>query len=131
MPFNVLHKLSCDGSMPKSVTFSPDGKLIASGDLAGIIRIWYVGSGSLLQRIQNVRLIETFYFKIGKPTSVDSIAFSPDGTTIISIGGDEPIIKFWDIGSGTMLNTLETSPSMSSVVFTPDGRTHLESARTT
>uniref|UniRef100_A0A6C0E5D1 Uncharacterized protein n=1 Tax=viral metagenome TaxID=1070528 RepID=A0A6C0E5D1_9ZZZZ len=120
--FNVLHKLSCEGSMPKSVTFSQDGTMIASGDLAGIIRIWNVGSGSLLQRIQNVRLIETFYHKTGNPTSVDSIAFSPDRTTIISIGGDEPIIKFWDIGSGTMINRLQTSPRMSSVVFTPDGR---------
>lgn len=122
MSFNVLHKLSCEGSMPTSVTFSQDGTMIASGDLAGIIRIWNVESGSLLQRIQNVRLTGTFYEKIGQPTSVNSIAFSPDGTTIISIGSDEPIIKFWDIGSGTMLKTLPTTRHMKSVVFTPDGR---------
>jgi WD40 repeat protein len=119
--FNVLHKLSCEGSMPTSVTFSQDGTMIASGDLAGIIRIWNVVSGSLLKRIQNVRLTETRYAKIDQPTSVDCVAFSPDGRTIISIANDEPIIKFWDIERGTMLTTLPTSLGMSSLVFTPDG----------
>ena len=130
MPFNVLHKLSCEGKRPTSVTFSQDGTMVASGDEGGIIRIWYVLSGSLIQRLQNIRLTKTLYVKIGEPTSVHSLAFSPDGTKIISID-DESIIKFWDIASGIMINTIPTSdiqssevftPRPSSVVFTPDGR---------
>jgi WD40 repeat protein len=104
--------------------------MVASGDEGGIIRIWYVLSGSLIQRLQNIRLTKTLYVKIGEPTSVHSLAFSPDGTKIISID-DESIIKFWDIASGIMINTIPTSdrpssavftPRPSSVLFTPDGR---------
>jgi WD40 repeat protein len=50
-----------------SVTFSPDGKLLASGGLDLTIKIWEVSTGTLLRSL------------IGHSNSITSVAFSPDG----------------------------------------------------
>jgi WD40 repeat protein len=55
--------------------------------------------------------------------SVFSVAFSPDGRTLVS-GNGYNTIKLWDASSGQLLRTLqEHSHTVLSVVFSPDGRT--------
>ena len=118
MSFNVLHKLSCNGSTPKCVTFSRDGKLIAAGDYNGSIRIWYTNSGSLLNRIRTSWLLGV---RGSQWPAITSLAFSPDGTTIISTTDNLVDIFFWSVETGVLLRTLTTGFNMSNVFFTPDG----------
>ena len=75
-----------------SAAFSPDGKKIASIN-SGTILIWDVESGTLLIELP------------GNHYMVDSIAFSPDGTKIIS-GSSEGTIKIWDVQTGFLQKTL-------------------------
>src|SRR5262249_52043180 len=70
-----------------SVTFSPDGILLASGDEVGTVRLWEVGSGKELRRFEYQR------------TAVWSVAFAPDGWLLAS-GGDEGTVRLWEVGSG-------------------------------
>ena len=57
----------------------------------------------------------------GHSESVNSVAYSPDGTKIISGSGDKTI-KIWDANTGECLNTLEEhSKEVDSVAYSSDG----------
>ena len=57
----------------------------------------------------------------GHSNYIYSIAFSPDGTKIIS-GSSDKTIKIWDANTGQCLKTLEGhSNNVYSVAFSPDG----------
>ena len=56
-------------------------------------------------------------------TQVESIAFSPDGTTLAS-GSSDNTVKLWDVASGTLKDTLEGHTDIVwSIDFSPDGQT--------
>lgn len=63
---------------------------------------------------------------------VDATAFSPDGTKLVSGGGDytHGELKLWDVASGRRLAVLEGhAAEVHSVCFSPDGRTIASASR--
>ncbi|MEA5505114.1 NB-ARC domain-containing protein [Halotia wernerae UHCC 0503] len=76
-----------------SVAFSRDGKLLATGDANGEIRLWRVANGQQLLLYQE------------HTNKVWSVAFSADGTTLVS-GCEDQTVKIWDVHSGECLKTL-------------------------
>ena len=59
----------------------------------------------------------------GHTGEVFSVAYSPDGKTLAS-GGDDKMIKLWDVTTGKELATLqEHTGGVSSVAYSPDGKT--------
>jgi WD40 repeat protein len=77
-----------------SIAFSPNGKVLASGDsCGGAIKLWDVRSGKELKQLAGN------FFEV-----VTSVAFSPDGKTLAS-GTDNGAIRLWDIDSGKELST--------------------------
>ncbi|KAM3094821.1 NB-ARC domain-containing protein [Phormidesmis sp. 146-35] len=98
-----------------SVAFSPNGTLLAASDTAGEIHIWRVSDpqGNLLQNRQ--KLITCH----GHQHWVCSIAFSPDGKTLVSGSGDKTV-KLWDVATGHCWQTLEGHTDwVISVAFSP------------
>ncbi|MGE5659559.1 MAG: NB-ARC domain-containing protein [Actinomycetota bacterium] len=94
-----------------SVEFSPDTKLLATGDVVGEIRLWQVAKSQQL-----------FVFK-GHTNWVRSVTFSPDGQTLAS-GSDDQTIKLWDVGTGQCLKTLQGhTKAIRAVAFSPNGQT--------
>ena len=93
----------------RSVIFSPDGKLLATGDTDGVVRLWEASS---------CREILTCK---GHTNVVESVAFSPDGK-ILASGSYENTIKLWDVKTGECLKVFEGhTESVMSVTFHPDG----------
>ena len=118
-----------------TVAFSPDGNTIASGSgrlvyLGGgedsgtcvgqEIRLWNANTGKLIKTLK------------GHTSVVNSVVFSPDGSTIasgsghwmgyegVASAGEE--IRLWNAHTGELLKTLTGHKDVvSSVIFSPDG----------
>ncbi|RCJ24189.1 hypothetical protein A6S26_19375 [Nostoc sp. ATCC 43529] len=94
-----------------SVAFSPEGKLLATGDVDGKTQLWQVADGKSLLTL------------LGHNSPVWSVAFSPDGQTLAS-GSDDQTVKLWNIHDGKCLKTLQGHTSrVRSVTFSPDNQT--------
>src|SRR5437764_264688 len=70
-----------------SMTYSPDGKTLASGSWDETIKLWDVQSGK-----------ERITLK-GHTSFVYAVAFSPDGKTLASASTDG-MVKQWDVPTG-------------------------------
>jgi WD40 repeat protein len=99
----------------RTVAFSPDGGLLASGsDKSTLgdpsVKLWGVATGELVTTLS------------GHTDSVNSVAFSPDGETLAS-GSDDGSILIWDVSDFERLTTLEgDSGDVFSVAYSPDSR---------
>ena len=56
----------------------------------------------------------------GNKASVNSVAFSPDGSKLAA-GGTDGILRLWDVTSGAVLAQSEKGGYIASVAFAPDG----------
>ena len=68
-----------------SVSFSPDGRTLASG--SDDIRLWDARSGAHIRTLT------------GHTSWVNSVSFSPDGRTLAS-GSDDASVLLWDANTG-------------------------------
>ncbi len=92
-----------------SMSFSPDGKIFASGTLNCAVQVFNVASGKLLFTLK------------GHTWRVVNVIFSPDGKKIAS-GSWDNTIRLWDAESGRELATFKGHHhSVDCVAFSPDG----------
>lgn len=82
----VLHTLEGHTTDVKDVAFSPDGRLLASCDSDGIVRLWDVAAA------QQVQVLEQEW-------GVYTIAFSPDGA-VLATGGFDYLVRLWGVKPG-------------------------------
>jgi WD40 repeat protein len=95
-----------------TLSFSPDGKLLASGGKDMAVKIWDAATGQLLQNLS------------GFGGEVEAVAFSADGK-VLATGDWAGSIQFWDISTGKPLpSPLDHGLGqwIWSVAFSPDGR---------
>jgi WD40 repeat protein len=96
-------------TLVKSLAFSPDGSLIASGQYENDIHIWRTSDGSLYRKLT------------GHQGWVRSLAFSPDGNTLASISDDDTL-RIWSVADGTPIQVIrEGLKGVRTVAISPDG----------
>jgi WD40 repeat protein len=94
-----------------AVVFSPDGRLLATGDAGGTVTIWDAASFRPLRSIG------------GMQPNVWSLAFNP-ACTRLAAGSQDRSIRICDVTAGEeMLILRGHSGSVMSLAWSPDGRT--------
>lgn len=112
----VLRKRTTDAT---SVTFSPDGHMIATGygrTIPAATGFLFNGSAFLWDTAtgQQHKVLD------GHLGSVTGVAFSPDGRTIATASRDSTA-RLWDVASGRELMVLEGhTDDVSGIAFSPD-----------
>jgi Leucine-rich repeat (LRR) protein/WD40 repeat protein len=117
-----------------SVSFSPDGKLLASTDIvfdenedlvSSTIKLWDVGARQNIATFEvGARDPTSFYayddwFFLSLFFGNPSISFSPDGSllTFTSIDG---IVELWDVATKENIPFFEKAPWITNLSFSPD-----------
>jgi WD40 repeat protein len=107
---SLVRTLTGHTGFVRSVSFSPDGSLLASGSADDTIKLWRVSDGSLVRTLT------------GHTGFVRSVSFSPDGSLLAS-GSADDTIKLWRVSDGSLVRTLTGhTGQVYSVAFSPDGR---------
>jgi hypothetical protein len=93
-----------------AVTFSPDGRFVATGSADNTAAIWDAQTATLLGT------------ELAHGDAVNGLDFSPDGTTLITASGDTKA-RLWDVASGAMCgDPLLHSYKVQEAKFVSDGR---------
>jgi uncharacterized protein (TIGR03067 family) len=107
---NLSKKLVSKGSEIISVTYSSDGKLLATGGTKGEITIWDLTTSKELKTLNS-------------SGAVAAVAFSPDGRQVVS--ADRSLAStLWDLATGKAreLKAPRGQSFAQEVAFSPDGR---------
>jgi WD40 repeat protein len=94
----------------RSVAFSADSKLVASGSNDNTVKIWDAATGAEVRTLK------------GHSSSVNSVAFPADSKLVAS-GSDDKTVKIWDAATGAEVRTLKGhSHWVRSVAFSADSK---------
>jgi eukaryotic-like serine/threonine-protein kinase len=109
----VLGTMDCGDTWPAALTFSPDGRFLATSSSDQAILVWDLASR---QRVRQLR---------GHKAKVTSLAYAPDGQLLISGDADGKVLV-WDMGGQTrrpqIVNRLRSVGAFNDPKFSPDGK---------
>ena len=92
------------------VSFSPDGKTIASCGEDSTIKLWNVESGQIVHTLQ------------GHTRNVWDVKFSPDGNNLAS-GSFDKTVRIWNVRDGKQLHILtDHTEAVVALAFSTDGQ---------
>src|SRR5207253_1207148 len=100
-------KIPVEPQEQSAFLFSPDGKVAAAANLAGVISVFDLATG---------RTIAT----LTKHADLTCLAFSPDGKLLAS-GGRDKALRLWEVSSGKVLAKADQEHALRELAFSPDG----------
>jgi len=105
-----LLKLASDGAAIRSITFSPDGRLLATGDSAGQVKFWDAATGGQLRALA------------GQPGEIGGLAFSPDGR-MLATADLKGAVTVWDLETERVLHNFQDAAGPTAeLCFSPDNQ---------
>jgi WD40 repeat protein len=95
-------------SVAHAVAFSEDGKVFAAGSADGKVRFWKTATQESLDPI------------LEHDDRIRSIAFSPDGKSVLTVSSD--LAAIWETTTGRRISTLVKTQNTLTGAFSRDGR---------
>lgn len=115
-----MHAVRAEDERTLSLAFSPDGKTLATG--SEVLRPWDVETGELLHTLVDPGArslsITAAVERHELVSEIFTVAFSPNGKTLISACPDTSTICVWNTESWTLERTIKGY----SASFSPDGK---------
>lgn len=114
LPAHALARLEPDATPSPllgiyGITFSADGRRLATRSADQIVRVWDTAGGRILSKID------------GHKDRILGMAFSPDGSQLATCSqGEDPAIRCWDPATGKPLR--EIAVGARHICFAPDGQ---------
>jgi WD40 repeat protein len=103
-----------------SVAFSPNGAFLLSGHGEGSLKLWSAQNGQLVRTFKNS----------ASWCSIGSVAFSRDGTQVLSGCNDDYAMRLWNVETGRLIHTFhDPNDVIRSVAFSPKGNEVVAGAR--
>ncbi|WP_219888941.1 FHA domain-containing protein, partial [Chroococcidiopsis cubana] len=100
--------LTGHSDLVRTVAFSPDGQVLASGSADKTIKLW---------QLNTEQVVNTFN---GHKSAINAVAFSPDSQVLAS-GSADKTIKLWNLSTAEEISTfIGHSSAVNSVAFSSD-----------
>jgi serine/threonine protein kinase len=107
---NSLRELTEDAGLVRTVKFSPDGQILASGGADRRIRLWSVNTGKIISTLNE------------QQESVMTMQFMPNGKILVSAGADRRV-RFWDVEHKQLLKTIQShEQQINALAISQDGQ---------
>ncbi len=104
----LVHSIKKHTDWVTAISYSPDGKLVASADRNGGVIVWEADKG------------KEYNVLAGHKGAVTGLSFM---TGVVASGSEDATIKLWDVKEGKEIKSWAAHPGgVQSVDFTPDGR---------
>jgi WD40 repeat protein len=104
-------QLGAHYSQTTSVAFSPDGNMLVSGGVDGVVRLWNAATG------------QEMFQDVGHSGSVTAMAFARDGRTVVT-GGQDRAVRVWEAATGKqVLAMTRHEAGVAALACTEDGKT--------
>jgi WD40 repeat protein len=117
----LLSQQNDHDNLVKTITFRPDGSMLAAGSYDTTISLWDI------RDLKNPQKTDA---KLNHASYVMDIAFSPDGNYIVSAGNDGRVYVWQVSNDGEQYEKIQVirhneklSAPVTSVAFSPDGKT--------
>jgi WD40 repeat protein len=98
----------------RSLAWSSDSKLIASGSINGTIRIWDIASGKILVDVRG----SDSPIKEGPESIIQNLTFDANDSELISVRGDGTI-RVWNVETGTVIDGQFVEGGISAAAVSP------------
>src|SRR5262249_23771991 len=104
----------------RSLSFSPDGKTLASHAYDSLIYLWDPATGNKRHELK------------GHHGQINSLAFSPDGKQLASCSQENTVVRLWDVAAGREVRQLKgEGQNVYASAGSPAGRTGAASGHNT
>ncbi len=116
LPIEIQPQFSHTAAI-RDLAFSPDERLLVTGDQEGVIKLWDVATGRLIRDLDRHK------------DAINLLGFTPDGRLLISASSDTTL-GVWDVVTGALLHRLDahTEP-VGGFVIAPDGQRIISSGQ--